>query len=247
MINILFILCASVTISNCASLPKNIKKCSLSDPKLNDCLSSSFGEAINLMKNGLSELRMPPLQPLLVGSMKIARGSGPVGFDQIYDDAKIFNIPNFTYLKVTDVNYKDPDKLHCYFDAHYNNITFASNFTGNGNILSIPIKVNGPFIVELKDTFAKFEITYIFIEKKGKRHLQVKEFKTDLNPKMIHYDLKNNAPDEFKIDINAILNDNALDVFTDVKPGYDQAIGLILKNTCNQFFVKVPYEELFLP
>lgn len=83
--------------------------------------------------------------------------------------------------------------------------------------------------------------------KNGRTHLKVDNLKMSFSLSKMIFDLTNlyNGDKVLGDSTNLFLNQNWLEVFTEIKKSVFSAFAQITENVLNQIFSKVPYDELF--
>lgn len=85
------------------------------------------------------------------------------------------------------------------------------------------------------------------IMKNGKTHLKAENLKLVFSISRIIFDLSNLYKGDKVLgeNTNLFLNQNWLEVFTEIKKSVFSAFAQITENVLNNVFAKVPYDELF--
>lgn len=86
-------------------------------------------------------------------------------------------------------------------------------------------------------------------EKNDKKYIQTKHYRLDFDTKRMHVQFENlfNGNKELSDDINRFLNQNWRLIFLELKPVIIFAVEEIAKSVINRIFLKLPYEEIYLP
>lgn len=74
-------------------------------------------------------------------------------------------------------------------------------------------------------------------------------YSLEMNPKKVVFDFRNivEGNQQLSDEILKTINENSLGVYSDVKNGFGKAFSEIYIGAANNFFMKVPEDELFLP
>lgn len=91
--------------------------------------------------------------------------------------------------------------------------------------------------------FLKFES----IMKKNKTYLNVKNFNITLDPEDVSFNFENlfNGNERLAGPIRQVVSEQAKSIFEDVRPGYEQSLGLIFQAVANRIFTSVPLQYIF--
>ncbi|KAF2900831.1 hypothetical protein ILUMI_05370 [Ignelater luminosus] len=227
-----------------ATLPPSFKICKRSEPDLNACFKEAVQVALPLLKDGISDLGIPPAEPLYVNSMTLGGGSGAMKVQQNYKNVKIYDIIN---AKVDDATLKVGDKT---FDATVS-ITIPkcraeADYDLDGQILMLPITGNGKCTLEFENAKALIIMKGELFDKKGKTHVKLGELKVDLKPEnaKFHFDNLFDGDKQLSDQMNKLINDSWKDLYEEVKDGYNDMLAGLVKNVADTVFNKVPYDEL---
>ncbi|XP_031348274.1 protein takeout-like isoform X2 [Photinus pyralis] len=224
-----YVLIYLATISVSAlKLPDELPRCNRKDAKLNECIKSAYGPWLVTLAKGLPEFRAPSIAPLRIESLSIAQGSGPVNLVQNYTDVR------YHYYELTTVTNVEATITDTEFrvrqETFAKNITFLANYKFDGDV-----NISMDFIGDV-------------IERDGERYVQIQTVKVGLNPATGTYKFENLfGGDDQKAEIlHRVLNENAIEIFNDVRVGYEESVGQVVKKTINSIFAKVPFKDLFL-
>ncbi|KAL3271582.1 hypothetical protein HHI36_022057 [Cryptolaemus montrouzieri] len=131
-----------------AKLPKDWIRCNLKKPDANECLRVAVEDAIVKLKDGSSELSFSPLEPLLIPSMTIGAGVGPVNVVQHFDDVKLHGLTGSKVLSAS----VDLDNNSLLANSITPMLRLEAQYKMNGRVLLIPIIGDGPCNVTLINT-----------------------------------------------------------------------------------------------
>ncbi|KAB0796070.1 hypothetical protein PPYR_10131 [Photinus pyralis] len=242
-----YVLIYLATISVSAlKLPDELPRCNRKDAKLNECIKSAYGPWLVTLAKGLPEFRAPSIAPLRIESLSIAQGSGPVNLVQNYTDVR------YHYYELTTVTNVEATITDTEFrvrqETFAKNITFLANYKFDGNILTIPVVGEGKSSIVIGDVNISMDFIGDVIERDGERYVQIQTVKVGLNPATGTYKFENLfGGDDQKAEIlHRVLNENAIEIFNDVRVGYEESVGQVVKKTINSIFAKVPFKDLFL-
>lgn len=80
-----------------ASVKGSIKKCSLADTEnLNKCLKNVLEELRPRIAQGIPELNLPALNPLMLDKIEFNHGSGPVKLSSTMQDVIVTGLHNYS-------------------------------------------------------------------------------------------------------------------------------------------------------
>jgi DNA replication protein DnaD len=90
-------------------------------------------------------------------------------------------------------------------------------------------------------------LNYEEVKKNGKTYIKFVKSLVEIEPKLVTFHFGNlfNGDKVLGDNINAVLNDNWKEVFTDMSKDLNETINQIIMNLLNGFFAKVSIEEAF--
>lgn len=128
-------------------------------------------------------------------------------------------------------------------------IKIVGKYKIDGRVLVLPIQGEGDARLQFDNANLVVKYKPRIIEKKGKRYIQTEKFNLDFDTTRLHIDLENlfNGDKALGENMNRFLNENWRDILNELKPAVSYAIEEILKGIINRIFMKIPYEDIFLP
>lgn len=119
----------------------------------------------------------------------------------------------------------------------------------NGIILILSILGGGDAQLTFDDVAFTVKFKPTVVEKNGKKYIQTKRYDLDFDTKRMHVQFGNlfNGNKELSDEVNWFLNENWRLIFLQLRPVVIFAVEEISKSVINRIFLKLPYEEIFLP
>lgn len=77
-----------------------LERCSRENPELNECLRNSANRLAKYLRQGVPELEMDDVEPVLIDEIGIALGSGPDGYRAMFRNIEAFGVSNLTVTNV---------------------------------------------------------------------------------------------------------------------------------------------------
>ncbi|KAK9892733.1 hypothetical protein WA026_021924 [Henosepilachna vigintioctopunctata] len=241
-VSVLIIVSVSATIA--AKLPQDWIKCSLTKNEAEDCLGNAVEYAISHLKSGAPDLTIASLEPLLIPSLTIGAGTGPVNVDQRFNDIKLHGLTGSKVLTGS----ADLENNVMFAQSITPVLRLEANYEMNGRILLLPIQGTGLCNITLINTAINHTLHTEMIQKKKKDFLNIKEYTVTLRPEKVifHFDNLFNGDKRLGDEINRVMNENQEEVFADVRSGYERSFGLIFQDLANRVFSRVVIKDLFL-
>ncbi|KAB0792593.1 hypothetical protein PPYR_14552 [Photinus pyralis] len=236
-----------LAVTTALQLPAEFKKCSRSDPKINECLKSAIERAYQVMGTGIKEFKLESTQPITVANMTIGEGTGVVRVVQNYQNWQLFNIPSAEVVDLSSLVTDHQFNINVTYILKETYVT--SHYKLNGRILLLPIVGEGECTIQLHNLKVPTRQIGEVSERNGVKYVEITSLKVQLIPDKVEFDFKNlfNGDPKLGPEMNKILNENWKEIFEDVKYAYEDALGAVFKNVGNLIFRKVPYDDLFLP
>lgn len=230
-----------------ARLPSEIQKCSRSDPEFDSCMAKTMTDALSFFKGGSKDLGIPAVEPFQIEKMEMQTAEGKsISLNQVYENV---NIHGLSTSKVEKFNGKVNDKT-CFWEMDVSTpmTRMEADYELTGQVLVFPINGQGKCNVTLYDILNKHTIHCETYQKKGTLHLRFTDYKMEMSVKKCNFDFHNIFPGNEQIsqEVSKTLNENSLDIFQEVKSGFEEVFAAVHKNAANSVFAKIPMDELFL-
>ncbi|XP_045467272.1 protein takeout-like [Harmonia axyridis] len=229
-----------LALSEAAKLPSIFKRCKFSDKA---CLKVAIEDGIRKLEKGLPSFGLIPLDPLVIPEMSIAAGS-IVNVQQYYKNVTITGTKDIT---LTDANI-DLENGEMFIDMSYPGFKLEADYRMTGRVLILPVVGEGKCVIKLDQPKPTFKAYFIVVEKKGKRYFKITDQEYHVNAAFASYHFENIFKGDERLgnEINKMLNDNWKEIYDELVPSYEVAIGSWLSSIANRFFSKVPITEIFL-
>ncbi|KAJ3651261.1 hypothetical protein Zmor_017311 [Zophobas morio] len=241
---ILTILSASfITVSFSAKLPPGFKKCNLKQISSQMCLPQAIESAIKQMDRPIKKLGIVNLEPLEIPFLIVDAGSQFIHTQQAFKNMKLSGF-NETSCTKAEFNYNTKTlNLECVVPR----FRLEFNYVVDGKFLMMSVYGNGTGWAVFLDN--QFELNFQFgeYEKQGKKYFNIVHQQLQMRPKDIAFQLDNlfDGDEEMSNRVQNAARENALEVFDDVKPGYEQAFGKVFAYIFGEILEKVPIYDIF--
>ncbi|XP_066144970.1 protein takeout-like [Euwallacea fornicatus] len=230
-------------------LPPEIKVCLKSDPNFEECMKKSIGSTLKFLKDGNKELGFPIIEPFYVEKLElVADPKKSVKLSQQYEHIYMHGFTNSEVTKF-NLNFGIPGKSACEWKMEiYTPISrMEANYKLTGQILLFPINGHGKCNVTLINLRNQHSAQCETYTKKGKTYLRLTRYTINMKADNCHFDFPNIIPGNEQIskEVGKIVNENSLEIFQDVKSGFEQMLSKLHKDAANNILTKFPEEELF--
>ncbi|XP_046977794.1 protein takeout-like isoform X1 [Vanessa cardui] len=214
-------------------LPPFIKACSVSDPKLNQCIESAITVAGPKFAQGIPELGIKPLDPAELGRVVVNNPALKV----ILDDTVVTGLGGFRINSFKMNAEKGKSVLD--FTA---NVTLKAHYDMDGKVLIVPIRGNGQ--AKIKITNLRIVIKYDFKTVDG--HWTVTDHKDSYKMDRAQFKFTNlfNGNKELADTTIRFLNENWEIIMQEIAPpAIDQVIAACVEEV-RKLFLAIPADQL---
>jgi len=241
VVTVVFSLCL---VGQSAKLPSSWGRCHKSDKEFPECLRRNIEGAIRSLNKPNSELGLDTFDPLDIPELYIGEGTGPVNVAQHFKRVKLHGLTNEKVYSA-DVDF-DKKEIRAY--SLNPELRLEGEYEMKGRILLLPIVGKGPCNVTLYNMKIHHVLKFDYVERKGKTYMRAVDFTTQMDPDRVTFQFDNlfDGDKQLGDNINKVLNENGLEVFNDVKPGYEKGFALIFKGMANRILPKVAVKDIFL-
>lgn len=218
-----------------------IKKCSVKDPNLAACCLKNGREAIPHMTNGVPQLHIPSLNPLILNEIQIQNG------------------PDFK-LKLTNVTIRGLDKAvldqfsldltkkEGKLALAVDQVTMEAIYDIKGRLLVLPIDGTGPTTVKFGGIVFIVTFKYDTIKKGKKTYPKLLSAVIDYTTKTAEFELENlfNGDKALGDQMNLFLNENWRDIDNDIKPAIRGTLIEVILSYINNADRRIALNDIFL-
>ncbi|KAG5883596.1 hypothetical protein JTB14_004790 [Gonioctena quinquepunctata] len=225
--------------------PEYILPCLKADPDINNCLQKTFNHLRPYLKEGISEIDVPSIDPLTIENMVMENGRGAIRVRAAFYNITTNGASNYSVQSIK----ADLDNYAIELRINLPRLECKGKYDVGGNVLLFPVRSKGDFWA-------------VFVDVNGAAKIYGKEFKNEQNVRFMKVDkmvvdFKLNKS-RFKIRdvynhgnvigdaMNQFLNNNSDDIIAEMKPAANLAIAKHFKGFLNSAFVKLPL-KVWLP
>lgn len=241
----LLIFGAVVCFSSCfAKLPADIELCKAEDVQ---CIARVTTGIIQSNPKGRSDLGIPPLDPFRINSLVISQGAtGALNLDLSFKNIDIVGFSNTKIDRAVGFT-KDPHTSKFEMYASVPKLSIRGKYKASGRILLLPITGDGDAVITMENVKLAAKYKPIINEKDGHQYLDIDKIKLRLEPKKVSIRLTNlfNGDKTLGENMNAFLNENWRDVWTELAPSIDTAIAEVCKSIMVNLFKKFSYDGIY--
>lgn len=220
------------------STPEFIKPCQRNDPEINDCLRQSFDHLRPYLYRGIPEIKLAPLEPLLIPKMTMENGHGAIRIKGTFSNITVHGATNYTIQNVKG----DVNKYKMDLTLGIPRIEVTGNYEVVGQVLLFPVRSRGEFWAMFVNITGLGRINGKEIKRDGTTFMKTERLGVDFKLQKARFKIKDqlNANSVIGEAMNRFMNENAIEVIDEMKPAAAQAIGKHFKGFLNAAFLQVP-------
>jgi hypothetical protein len=236
-----FLLCF-ISVESVKKLPPYIEQCyRYPSSESSQCLLRNLNNLRTKIKNGLPELVLPSLNPLIVKSATIKPSAD---FSCELSDLKLWNLEEFTIDKL-EIELGDVKKwvMHLKFP----HLLMEFDYTMKGKLLILQLDSHGPGAGNVTGIAAKIEMDIDTFTKNGKEYLLSKTINVTMDIDFVDFNFENLFKNNKELNdrANEILRANQRVIIEDFGPIFNNIIESTGKQILNSIFNKFPLNVLF--
>lgn len=239
---VLLFLCLRIRVTRAVlpvnATPEYVHPCRKADPELNDCIRTTLNHLRPYVLEGIPEINVPSIEPLIIQKMQMENGHGPVRMRGIFSNMTIHGGGNYTILSVKS----DLNKYRVDFGIFLPYIEVTGNYDVNGNVLLLPVRSRGEFWAAFSNVTAVAKLYGIEVTKDGVKFMKTDRLGIGFKLQKPLFRIKDviNRNNVIGEAMNVFLNENANEIIEEMKPAASQAIGKHFKNFLNTAFLQIP-------
>ncbi|XP_049822911.1 uncharacterized protein LOC109596002 isoform X2 [Aethina tumida] len=226
------------------TLPNYIKVCQSNDVNLDSCIINSIEELRPKLKEGIEELNVPPIEPLLLDEIQMRSGPRTAKIDANITNLKVWGASDFKILSLKPVL----EKNKFMFKATIPSLYFEGDYDVDLNLLLLKFQGKGPITGNLTDYTFDCVLRGKRITRNDKQYLEFKKM-------AIHVHIGANSvlkmgnifagdPQIAKA-TNEVISENSDLFLEEIRPVLENSLAVKFTNIANQITKRFTYDELF--
>ncbi|XP_047521226.1 uncharacterized protein LOC125060387 [Pieris napi] len=246
-VKILFVLCLTVICHTgeaadeiITTLPEYLLPCSRSDPELDNCIKRSFNHLRPYLARGLTDLDVPPVEPLLIDRLVMENSAGPVRVTATFSNITVIGPSNYTVTKIRS----DLKKLRIDLGLVLPRIEVTGRYEVTGQVLLFPVRSQGDFWASFTDVAAIVKIFGKEFLRQDTKYMTADRMLVDFKLRGSRFKVRDtvNYGSVIGEAMNQFLNNNAAEIIDEMRPAASAAIGKHFKVFLNAAFEKIPVD-----
>ncbi|XP_034934982.1 uncharacterized protein [Chelonus insularis] len=235
LINIIFL-----TSFVLAEVPSYLHVCGRRDPDLDNCILKSVDAVRAKLLEGIPELDVPPLEPLL-----LPEGLPLANAVDLKASAKNVKLWNATTFSASDFH-ADLEKKQFSYKLHFDSLKVEGDYEIDAKVL-IPIHGVGFIDIDTSDINADIFLGYKLINtKKGQQlYFTTMSCKIKIGDYKCEFRAVDTPSATLSDAINSVINSNRQEILESIIPVLEKAISRKVLEIANSICKNFTYDELF--
>uniref|UniRef100_A0AAU6SHC0 Circadian clock-controlled protein n=1 Tax=Maconellicoccus hirsutus TaxID=177089 RepID=A0AAU6SHC0_MACHI len=242
---LLFCVILGLSLAQCkrsSKIPDDIHLCKKDDPELNKCLEELFESVRPKLSQGIPEIGLPPMDPLILKEVVIFRGGTGQNMRAVGHDIKITGISN---LKINYIK-ADVENLEISVGVHFPYLRYEGQYDVNARFVNIPVKGKGPMRGNATEVDAQAILKGKFVEVNGEKFVEFTSATVDVDVKDYSVRVEKLFPDKQLNDaINVLINDRKMQSMATAKPIVNKVAGSMMLEMVNRIAKNLSFDEVF--
>ncbi|RZF37246.1 hypothetical protein LSTR_LSTR006572 [Laodelphax striatellus] len=199
-------------------IPDYIKICKRNDPKLDECILHSIEDLRPKLKNGIPELEIPALEPLILPEVVVSPGGST-------------DLKNLVFKLVVAIPY-----LH-----------FEGKYDVNASVLGVPIQGKGPMRANATDVTADLVLKGKASKRGGNNYIDFYNIELGIDLGNYDIKLENlfNGDKALGDAVNIAINENKQEFMKSLKPVAERVAAEMVLTIANKISRKFPFDTVF--
>jgi len=236
-----------MAVLSCSSIvaqeqPYYLQQCPRNEEFINQCLRDSGNKLVHYLRNGIPELDIYEIEPVVIDEIGIVLGSGPDGYRAIFRNIQAYGVSNIT---VTNIR-SDLETLQFQLTCEIPRIRVKAQYRSTGVLILVKASGAGDYWGEYDGVKAKIYFKALANEgEDGRTYLTTEQVKMDFNVKEIQMGVDNiaNGNSVIQAALNLFINSNAQELLKEMKPALRSKLTLVIRNFMDRLFAKIPLDE----
>ncbi|XP_071439963.1 protein takeout-like [Hetaerina americana] len=242
-----------------AVVPPFMMICRKTDQHINDCVRNSLQHILPSLRNGVADLDVPPIDPLSLAELTLSLGEGEVNLKMTLTEVIVRGLSQAEVMSVK-TNVED-GKFE--ISTRTPELEFTGQYFAEGGVHSLPLSGQGSFNVTLDDVTSVWMVYYHETETvvtperlssaaNGSavgpgRAMEVDAFTMDLMPSKASYYFDHFLDGDNGLGkaVNSFLNENAHEVFNDIKGQLLEQLGKAFADIANSLLFNFREDQVW--
>ncbi|XP_055908333.1 protein takeout [Eupeodes corollae] len=240
--NKFIVIFVSLICGTLAQQPYYLQQCPRNEEVVNECLRDSGNRLVHYLRQGVPELDMYEIEPVIIDEIGIVLGSGPDGYRAVFRNIQAYGVGN---ISVTNVR-SDIETMQFQLTCEIPRIRVKAQYRSTGVLILVKATGAGQYWGEYEGVKAKIYFKAIpNAGEDGKTYLTVDSVKMDFNVKSIQMGVDNiaNGNTVIQAALNLFINSNAQELLKEMKPALRAKLTMVIRSFMDRLFVRIPLED----
>ncbi|XP_026466711.1 protein takeout-like [Ctenocephalides felis] len=228
------------------SKPDWLGVCQMSNPNKDDCFKNLFEGMFPALSRGIPEIGVASFEPLHIDGVMVSRGSGGLALSGGFRDLQVGGPSNATVQRASI----DFVTRQMNFDLAIPKLKIDAKYSLKGNILLLPVVGNGDARLTLRDVMTSVSTNFSLVESEpGRQVLNIDTMKVTfiVGGMRIHLTNLFNGNEILGASLNLFLNQNAMEVISELRSDLESGLADIFKALWNNVFSRLPLDLWTIP
>ncbi|KAF4528512.1 hypothetical protein B566_EDAN015251, partial [Ephemera danica] len=172
------------SVGSAAKLPETFELCKIDATDSQTCLKRAFQKSFVLLKDGLPELGVLPIDPLEISELTVSQGEGAVSMTLTMTNVVATGFKDVQVISSAQEEIK-PGSTNMVSEVLVPDLKLLADYEIEGRILVLPIKGQGRCNFTLSNVHVKAKLENEIITVDGENYIRVNKFIVDTNPEEI--------------------------------------------------------------
>lgn len=217
--------------------------CARSDPDVNECLTESANNMVHYFKQGIPDLGITNIEPIVIDEIHLALGSGPDGYRATFRDINAYGVSNMTVIGARS----DLSSNQFQFTFYVPKISVRGHYRSSGVLIMVPATGGGEYWGEYEDCKAKVYLKASqYTGSDGRSYLKTEDVKMDFTVKNLKMGIEKvqNGNQILEAALNLFINSNAQELLKEMKPDIKRKLLAQMRVFLDDhLFASIPYDE----
>nr|XP_023022119.1 uncharacterized protein LOC111510433 isoform X2 [Leptinotarsa decemlineata] len=239
---VVYLVASLMGVALCKKLPSFLEICSRSDPKILECLHRNIDTLRPMFLEGVPELQIPSLNPLLIDTVTFG---DDVGIKVEFTNLRIYQLNNFTIEKLD----LDLDNFKLDLTLTFPRLRILADCHITGKFLGLELDGRGPADGNYTDVRGHFKGEGSRINTNGKDYVNIDKTLVDMEIGKAHlyFDRIFGDQEDLNANTNKLINDNIKAFIKELKPVVAKIVEEFIGGITKRLFKKYPFDDLFKP
>lgn len=242
---LVFLALVSLVCGATKKLPSYLQLCKRSDANYDSCTMKLIGSIRPQLAKGISQLQIPPLEPLVIPALQIDRDNEALQVSATLKNLKAYGASSFQINKFKS----DLKNYVMELTVTLPILSVTTDFDVKGRLLVVPLNGKGVFASNITNTKADVKLSGKLVERRGNKYMEVVDVVSKINVGDSTMDFRGNSGrnDLISTSTTEFIQQNKQQVMDIIKPIVEETANAVIQQFANRFFGSQPYDTIVPP